>query len=331
MGVAGYGMAGLFVLHGAPDLALTQMLVETVTRGRVRAGAAPAAGPCFGRPAAARAGRIAIGVAVGLSTCSSWRTWRRSAGTASRLPGLPEVAVSTAAGSNIVNVTLVDIRAWDTMGEISVLVVAATGVASLIFAGPRRSAPPRSATARPAAGRAPAGRPRWLLAGGRSAPGGGRSSSRWSPGWCSTPWSCSRIYLLFSGHNAPGGGFAGGLVAGLALIVRYLAGGRYELDEAAPVDAGMVLGAGLFVAVGTGVRAAAVRRARCCRAPILDCTLPVLGDVHLVTSLFFDIGVYLVVVGLVLDILRSLGAEIDRQHEADRRASAGRRRRGSRR
>jgi len=37
--------------------------------------------------------------------------------------------------------------------------------------------------------------------------------------------------------------------------------------------------------------------------------------VHLVTSLFFDIGVYLVVVGLVLDILRSVGAEIDRRAE----------------
>ena len=48
---------------------------------------------------------------------------------------------------------------------------------------------------------------------------------------------------------------------------------------------------------------------------ILDLHLPVIGDVHLVTSLFFDIGVYLVVVGLVLDILRSLGAEIDRRAE----------------
>ena len=50
---------------------------------------------------------------------------------------------------------------------------------------------------------------------------------------------------------------------------------------------------------------------------ILETTLPVLGDVKLVTSLFFDIGVYLVVVGLVLDILRSLGAELDRQVDED--------------
>ena len=61
------------------------------------------------------------------------------------------------------------------------------------------------------------------------------------------------IYLLFSGHNEPGGGFAGGLVAGLALVLRYLAGGRYELGEAAPVDPGLLLGAGLLLSGGTGV------------------------------------------------------------------------------
>jgi multicomponent Na+:H+ antiporter subunit A len=50
---------------------------------------------------------------------------------------------------------------------------------------------------------------------------------------------------------------------------------------------------------------------------ILEVTLPVLGDVKLVTSLFFDMGVYLIVVGLVLDVLRSLGAELDRQEDED--------------
>ena len=56
------------------------------------------------------------------------------------------------------------------------------------------------------------------------------------------------VYLLIAGHNAPGGGFAGGLVAGMALVIRYLAAGSRELDEAAPVDAGRVLGAGLLLA-----------------------------------------------------------------------------------
>ena len=45
-------------------------------------------------------------------------------------------------------------------------------------------------------------------------------------------------YFFFAGHNTPGGGFAGGLTAGLALVLRYLAGGRYELGETLPLDAG---------------------------------------------------------------------------------------------
>jgi multicomponent Na+:H+ antiporter subunit A len=124
------------------------------------------------------------------------------------------------------------------------------------------------------------------------------------------------LYLLFTGHNEPGGGFAGGLVAGLALVLRYLAGGRYELGEAAPVDPGLLLGAGLLFSGGTGVIGLALG-AEVLQTAILETTLPVLGDVKLVTSLFFDIGVYLIVVGLVLDVLRSLGAELDRQVDED--------------
>ena len=117
------------------------------------------------------------------------------------------------------------------------------------------------------------------------------------------------IYLLFAGHNAPGGGFAGGLVAGLALVVRYLAGGRYELDEAAPVDAGAAARAPgcssrpsaglapLAASAGAVLQSARGRPATC------RCS----GEVHLVTSVFFDIGVYLVVVGLVLDLAAQPG------------------------
>jgi multicomponent Na+:H+ antiporter subunit A len=124
------------------------------------------------------------------------------------------------------------------------------------------------------------------------------------------------LYLLFSGHNSPGGGFAAGLVTGIALAVRYLAGGRYELGEAAPVQPGLLLGSGLFLSAGVGL-VAVLAGGSVLQSWIIDLSLPVLGEIHLVTSLFFDVGVYLVVVGLVLDILRTLGAEIDRQHESD--------------
>jgi multicomponent Na+:H+ antiporter subunit A len=120
------------------------------------------------------------------------------------------------------------------------------------------------------------------------------------------------LFLLFSGHNNPGGGFAGGLVAGLALMVRYLAAGRYELDEAAPVDAGLVLGLGLVMATGTGLMSL-LFGGEVLQSAVIDVTVPLLGEIHLVTSIFFDIGVYLVVVGLMLDVLRSLGSGVDRQ------------------
>ncbi len=123
-------------------------------------------------------------------------------------------------------------------------------------------------------------------------------------------------YQLLAGHNAPGGGFAAGMTTGLALVVRYLAGGRYELGEAAPVAPGLVLGTGLLFAGGTGV-GGLLLGAEVLQTAILETTLPVLGDVKLVTSLFFDVGVYLIVVGLVLDVLRSLGAELDRQEDED--------------
>jgi multicomponent Na+:H+ antiporter subunit A len=123
------------------------------------------------------------------------------------------------------------------------------------------------------------------------------------------------IWLLFTGHNAPGGGFAAGLVTGLALAVRYLAGGRYELAEAAPLHPGVLLGSGLFLATGSGL-IPILFGGQVLQTAIFDLAVPVIGEVHLVTSTIFDIGVYLVVVGLMLDVLRSLGAEIDRQGEA---------------
>ena len=117
-------------------------------------------------------------------------------------------------------------------------------------------------------------------------------------------------YFFFAGHNTPGGGFAGGLTAGLALVLRYLAGGRYELGETLPLDAGKILGVGLGLSAGTAVASLLVG------APVLSSALmqfdvPVLGHVKFVTALFFDLGVYLIVVGLVLDVLRSLGARVD--------------------
>ena len=127
------------------------------------------------------------------------------------------------------------------------------------------------------------------------------------------------IYLLLAGHNLPGGGFAGGLTAGLALTIRYLAGGRFELREATPVSAGALLGIGLATAAASGV-APLLLGGQVFQSAIIEFWLPVFGDIKFVTSTIFDIGVYIVVVGLALDVLRSLGAEIDEHFEEQPRA-----------
>jgi multicomponent Na+:H+ antiporter subunit A len=198
------------------------------------------------------------------------------------------------------------------MGEISVLVVAATGVASLIF---RRTGALARRSAEQGRGRTPvAGTAGWLAAGDTAEARRQSIILQVVTRLMFHTVLLFSVYLLFTGHNTIGGGFAGGLVAGLALTVRYLAGGRSELNAAAPVDAGLVLGTGLLVAVGSGA-VAMLFGGEVLQSALLDVHLPLLGDVHFATSVFFDIGVYLVVVAVVLEILRSLGAELDRQHE----------------
>jgi multicomponent Na+:H+ antiporter subunit A len=119
------------------------------------------------------------------------------------------------------------------------------------------------------------------------------------------------VYLLFAGHNQPGGGFIGGLVTGAAFLLRYVAGGRAELRTAVPVDPRLPLAAGLLVAGLTGL-GALFAGGDYLESAYVEVDVPVLGAVKAVSALAFDIGVYLVVVGLVLGLLRTLGAEAER-------------------
>ena len=109
----------------------------------------------------------------------------------------------------------------------------------------------------------------------------------------------------------------------MALVMRYVAGGRYELGAAAPTDAGRLLGVGMAIAVACAIVPLLFGLSPLTRA-IFEAELPVFGHVEFVTSTLFDIGVYLVVIGLVLDVLRSLGAEVDRQaQQQSRRGVSG--------
>jgi len=332
-GVTGFGLVALFAFHGAPDLALTQALVETITLvifvlvlRRLPTQIAQH------NRARHHKRRALIGALVGVVMGTIGVVALGARQDPSIAVELPRLALEEGHGRNIVNVMLVDIRAWDTMGEIAVLIVVATGVASLLFVSGRNAEVPRLDDSR----RLRLGRNRRQVVADPEVSGEGHAVTRHAflvagrkiPAQHRSilievlvrllfhPAIIVSLYLLFAGHNEPGGGFAGGLIAGLALVMRYIAGGRYELGEAAPIDPGKILGLGIILAVGMSVVSLVFGGAPL-ESAYVTAEVPVLGSLSFGTSTIFDIGVYLVVIGLVYDILRSLGSEVDRQSEVD--------------
>ncbi|MFB6097818.1 MAG: Na+/H+ antiporter subunit B [Salinibacter sp.] len=107
------------------------------------------------------------------------------------------------------------------------------------------------------------------------------------------------LFMLLRGHNHPGGGFVGGLVAASAFVLYVLTAGVHESRRVLRVDAQTLLGTGLACAYGAGVLALILGK------PFLTSLwvslhLPVVGELHLGSTLLFDIGVMLVVIGTVL-------------------------------
>jgi multicomponent Na+:H+ antiporter subunit A len=302
LGVSGYAMAALFVVLGAPDLALTQAAVETLTTvlfvlalRRLPSRFARRSTP------ATRSLRIGISVVVGLMVLG----FALAAGGSPQPRDVSDEVIARSLpdgnGRNVVNVVLVDFRGLDTLGEITVVAVAAVGAVALARAGRR----PRPAPAPSAQG--PGGTSRHvfvdvvvrLLV------------------YVAVVVS---LYLLVAGHNAPGGGFVGGLVAGAAVALRYISGGLDEVRVLLRVKPWAVLGAGVLIA---GVTAAVPL---VLGQPLLDngyttVAVPLVGDIGVSSALAFDLGVYLAVVGLVLMVFEALGGDTSRtQRETDANA-----------
>ncbi|MEO1061374.1 MAG: hydrogen gas-evolving membrane-bound hydrogenase subunit E [Actinomycetota bacterium] len=131
LGAVGIAIAGIFVVHGAPDLALTQLLVETVV----------VVGFVIGLGQLARnfptTGEMWRGVRIGVAAATALAVAAALASSASDpvaeppIDELTERAVDDGGGNNVVNVILTDIRALDTFGEIMVLVVVSIGIIAL--------------------------------------------------------------------------------------------------------------------------------------------------------------------------------------------------------
>ena len=306
LGLTGFLVAGWFALHGAPDLALTQLLVETLTVAVVIVvfRRLPDTFSNSGRTRQQVAAAIAllVGTSVGMLT---WLTVGRSGRSAVGSRFLVEAEPITG-GDNVVNTILVDFRALDTLGEISVLLIAALGIYALVRRSELDPLGPPGATSRTS--RRNGSRP--IAAGAIDSVILGLMTSAIAPVLILTA-----LWLLLRGHDAVGGGFIGGLTAGAAAVLLYLSQGHERLWQSRWFRAMPWVGSGLTIAAVYGLAGLSTSGNFLAGG---KATLP--GGLTVANSLVFDVGVFLVVVGLVVAILRHLGQGL---HEDDPVSSRG--------
>jgi multicomponent K+:H+ antiporter subunit A len=282
LGAVGLVVSLTFVYFSAPDLALTQLLVEMVTIILMMLALywLPAGSPPEpGRGRQLRDLLLAGGAGAGVAMLSYALL---TSPFDSISPYFLRTAVAEGGGANVVNVILVDYRGYDTMGEITVLGIAGVVIYALLagFVPPRR---PRAASTEP--------RSRFLPLIARLL----------------LPLAVLvSLYLFLRGHNEPGGGFIAGLVLALALILQYVANGQAWVEQRLHTDFRTWIGAGLLIAGGAGIGSWLLG------APFLTSTyaywtLPLLGAVPLASAVVFDLGVYLTVVGATMLALASIG------------------------
>jgi multicomponent Na+:H+ antiporter subunit A len=280
LGCIGFGIAALFGLYGAPDLAITQLLVETLTL--VLLVIAIHGLPVLSRDHDTSSRNLtawAIALLVGgLFTALTLKALdidvHEAVSSDMAARSLPE-----AYGRNVVNVILVDFRALDTLGEVSVLMIAALGVAAML--------------------RSAADTPHALLESGRSAVL--LASARYT----APVMAAFSIYLLLHGHNEPGGGFIGGLLAAMASVLLHLARPDRRLTFAG-LGPTTLTGLGLLLAALSGLPGWWTDGSFLAAHWGGELWLPMVGKIKFGTPLLFDIGVYAVVAGIVLLLYRSL-------------------------
>lgn len=129
------------------------------------------------------------------------------------------------------------------------------------------------------------------------------------------------VFELIRGHNAPGGGFAGGLIAAIAFTLIVISEDAESARRSLRVSTRSLIGVGLLLAAASGITGLIVGDAFL-HAIFFD--LPVLagGRIELSTVFFFDVGVYLTVIGVTLTIVFTLSEAVGEARDADaRRAS----------
>jgi multicomponent K+:H+ antiporter subunit A len=319
MGGAGLVTCVTFAWFSAPDLALTQIVVEVVTTTLFLLGLRwlpmrlQTVRPRVTARDRARRGRdlvLAVFAGSGLAALSYALLTRPAPHSIS--PFFLERALPDGGGTNVVNVMLVDFRAFDTLGEVTVL----GAVALTVYALLRRFRPPAESVDAPEQQRLLTPEPATDLV----KPRGSDDTAR---GYMLVPSILARVLLpvslvvaahfLLRGHNEPGGGFVAGIIVAIAMLTQYIVAGTRWTERHVHLRPPRWIAVGLLLAALTGLGAVGFGY------PFLTThtwhtTLPLVGDVHLPSATFFDLGVFSVVVGATLLILTALAHQSVRGH-----------------
>ena len=313
LGAAGLASCITFSWFSAPDLALTQIVVEVVTTVLLLLGL---------RWLPKRDKRLAPSSARGvLVTVRRWRdlliatlagggsAWLAYAMMSRPFPESTstfflEHALTQGGGTNVVNVMLVDFRGFDTFGEIVVLGIVALTVYALL----RRFRPAPEALDLPE-------QQRFLPADLHTDLLNPRTATDTAVGYLMVPAVLVRLllpfaaiismYLFLRGHNEPGGGFVAGLVLSIGLLLQYIVSGTQWVESHLPIYPRRWIAVGLLFALGTGVGSWYFGY------PFMTSHtwhghLPLFGEVHIASALFFDIGVFALVVGSTMLLLTGI-------------------------
>ena len=310
-GGAGIATCLTFVWFSAPDLALTQLLVEIVTIVLLLLGLRwlpkripfvwTLAGARAALPRRARDLALAVGAGGGLGALAYAVMTRPLPETISRY--FVANAYPRGGGTNVVNVILVDFRGFDTLVEITVLGVVGIAVYALL----RRFRPARESIG--------------------VTPQQYQQSASTVADDLVVPGVLMRvmfpligvlaIYLLMRGHNLPGGGFVAGLTMAVAIILQYMAGGTQWAEQRLEIRPLRLMSVGLLLAGATGAGAWLFGH------PFLTShtahlDLPLIGELHVPSAFAFDVGVFSLVVGATALTLIALAHQSTRSHRLPR-------------
>ncbi|MDX5439744.1 MAG: monovalent cation/H+ antiporter subunit A [Alteromonadaceae bacterium] len=287
LSVTGLFVTLTFAWFSAPDLALTQLSVEVmaVVIMMLALSFLPQSSPKESRfPRIARDLFVALAAGGGVAAFT-FAVLTRPANSISDF--FLANSVPGGGGTNVVNVILVDFRGFDTLGEITVLGIAAVAV----FAFTRNLNLKKRV--------AESGHSHWVAE--------PHPVILQMVAHMALPIALLvSAYIFLRGHNMPGGGFIAGLVTAVALTLQYMAGGLVWAQARMRTHFRSLIGAGLLIALLTGVASWMFGY------PFLTTTFahlhwPLIGEFELASALLFDLGVYTTVVGATLLILANLG------------------------